>query len=375
VLVVGAGIAGSTAAALLGRDGHDVTLVERADTVRTSGAPVDVRDGAIDVARRLGVEAVLRAADTGVRRVAFVDRDGRRVAETPTRGPGDTDIEIARARLGGVLLASAADVADVVLGEGPENLTADDDGVDVALGGGGRRFDLVIGADGQHSTVRRLAWGPEDHYRRSVGLGIATVPASADVEPDVVLLHNEPGTSTGIHPAGGSPIASFIFRTRAREAPRGPAERTRMLRERYAGVGWRAGELLEHLDERDDVYFDVVARVGVPSWTSGRVTLLGDAASSVTILGEGSSMAMVGAACLADALREAPDVATALARYETAHRPVVARRQRGAGLGAAFLAPRTRLGITARDGLVRLQGLSARARAGSRRRRPPAPSA
>jgi 2-polyprenyl-6-methoxyphenol hydroxylase-like FAD-dependent oxidoreductase len=328
-----------------------VTLVERSSAPRSSGAPVDVRRDALAVVRELGVEERVRAADTGARRIAFVDREGRVRARADLRREASPDIEIARAALGAALLDRAAAVADVVRGDGPRALRADDRGVDVEFEGGAvRRFDLVVGADGQHSTVRRLVWGPEDGFRRPVGLAIATVPVPVDVDPEVVLLHNEPGTSTGIHPAGGRPIASFIFRTDDAAVSR------EELRARYAGVGWRAPELIALAAGADDLYLDTVSRVSVPSWSSGRIMLLGDAASSVTILGEGSSTALLGASRLAAALREEQEPAIALGRYERAVRPEVARRQRGVGLGAAFLVPRTARGIAIRDRLVRLRG-------------------
>lgn len=356
VLVVGAGIAGAAAAALLGRAGHEVTLVERASFPRSSGAPVDVRGAALTVARVLGVEPALRAADTGTRRIVFLDHGGKVQARTSVRKAVSHDIEVARAALGNTLLDVAREHAEVLMGDGPASLASDPDGVEVTFESGAtRRFDLVIGADGQHSTTRRLAWGKEEQFRTPIGLVIATLPVPLDVAPEAVLLHNEPGVSVGIHPAGGRPIASFIFRSHLRDAPHERNAQAQLLRDRYASVSWRAPELLGYLDDYlDDLYFDVVSRVRVPAWFSGRVALLGDAASSVTILGDGSSMAMIGANALSEALNGAPDLRAALRRYEAQHRTIVESHQRGVRLGAAFLAPRTRLGISARNTIVRL---------------------
>jgi 2-polyprenyl-6-methoxyphenol hydroxylase-like FAD-dependent oxidoreductase len=355
ILIVGAGIAGAAAAALLARDGHHVTLVERAEETRSSGSPVDIRGQALEVARRLGVIDQLRAADTGVRRVEFVDRDGRRSAGAQLRSADSPDIEIARAELGRILLAGVPSNAELVMGDTPVELTPDASGVDVRFSRSpDRRFDLVIGADGQHSTTRALAWGDERLFRRPIGLAIATVRLDLELDPELVLIHNEPTVSLALHPAGGHPGAAFIFRTELAEVPTDRAEQQRLLEARYAGVGWRGRELLNLAGRSNELYFDGVSRVRVPRWSTGRIGLLGDAASSVTILGEGSSMALVGAAHLATALAVTDDVTRALERYEATLRPLVERKQRGVRLGMDVLVPKTRAGIAVRDLLVRV---------------------
>jgi 2-polyprenyl-6-methoxyphenol hydroxylase-like FAD-dependent oxidoreductase len=355
ILIVGAGIAGAAAAALLAESGHRVTIVERAGETRSSGSPVDIRGAALDVACRLGVLDQLRAADTGVRRVEFVDRDGRVSAAAQLRAADSPDIEIARAELGRVLVERLPDDVEVVMGQTPVEISQEPQRVDVRFSGmPDRRFGAVIGADGQHSTTRRLVWGDEERFRTPIGLAIATAPFDLELDPELVQIHNEPRVSVALHPAGGHPGAAFIFRTELAEMPTDRAQQQQLLEARYAGVGWRSHELLERTRAIDDLYFDGVSRVRVPRWSTGRVALLGDASSSVTILGEGSSMALVGAARLADALAHDADVPGALRGYEAAHRPLVERNQKGVRLGMDVLVPTTRAGIAARDLLVRI---------------------
>lgn len=356
ILIVGAGIAGSTVAALLGRAGHRVTLVERDDRRRTSGSPVDVRGAALPVVDRLGITDALRESDTGVAHVEFVDDRGRCRARAAMRRDSARDVEISRSALNQVLSDSAADVADFVHADSPTHLEADASGVDVTFESGRRsRFDLVVGADGQHSTVRRLAFGPEAQYASPLGLAIATVPVDARLvsPPDVVRVCNIPEASLSVHPAGGHPGAAFIFRTDTGR-PRDRDRQQRELEQRYAGFGWLAAELLVAAREADDLYYDTVDRVSVPSWSRERVVLLGDAASSITILGEGASMALAGAGALADAIAGTDDVDVAVAAYERDHRPRVTTAQRGASYGAAALVPRTARGIALRNLLVRV---------------------
>lgn len=357
ILVVGGGIAGASIATLLGRAGDRVTLVERDQGQRSSGSPVDVRGSALPVIERLGVASRLREADTGVRFVEFVDQRGRRRARAELRRGGSADIEIGRSALNGILFEAAAGVADVTFADGPERVVPGDEGVDVTFTSGAEsRFDLVVGADGQHSTVRSLAFGPEHAYSRPLGLGIATVPVThAPVSaPDVVQICNLPGASMSVHPAGGHPVAAFIFRTDDRAPAQGREAQQQLLQLHYRNRGWRSQELLQAVSDADDLYFDTVNRVDVPTWHRGRIILLGDAASSITILGEGCSMAIAGAGLLADTLSNVEEIDNALAAFERAHASEVRKKQRGAGYGASVLVPKTRAGIAVRNALLRI---------------------
>lgn len=355
IIIVGAGIAGAAAAAFLGRAGHRVTVLERAAALRTSGSPVDLRGDAIAAVRELGLEPELRAADTGVRQLRLVDSRGRMIAAMRLRRNDSPDIELSRTTLGRALTRTAAAVADLRWGAAPTAIDAHSDGVEVALDDGSTlSADLLIGADGQHSTVRRLLWPAAETSAQPVGLTIATVPAPDAGDPGAVTMHNRPGISLSVHPAGGDPVAAFILRTGDEPAPPTPGARAALLAERYSGMGWRAPELIDRIGGSADVYFDTVSRVRTARWSQARVALLGDAASSITILGEGSSMAVTGAQTLNSALESGDDLPSALAAYERAHRPTVERHQRGAGAGAGMLVPATRLGLALRNAAARL---------------------
>lgn len=357
ILIVGAGIAGTAAAALLSRRGHDVVVLERSEGARSSGSPVDIRGRAHDAVRRLGIESALRARDTGARTVAFVDARGRTITTVGLR-PAPEDIEISRTDLAQVLLGAAGGAVELRYGETFTALAQGGAGVDVTLlSGGQERFDLVVGADGQRSATRHAledAPGQAVTASTSLQLAIATVPLALDiVDPSVVRMHNEPGISLTVHPAGGRPGVAFIFRTA--QAPVGHAARLRLLRAKYGTSGWRAREFLDALDgaPEEDVYFAGVQRVRARRWAFGRVVLLGDAAASLTILGNGSSLALTGAAVLDRALAEEPDIPAALARYEREHRPAAERAQRGASVSAGFLVPRTATGLGIRNLIAR----------------------
>jgi 2-polyprenyl-6-methoxyphenol hydroxylase-like FAD-dependent oxidoreductase len=359
VLISGAGVAGPTLAYWLGRHGFAPTVVERAAGRRSSGNPVDVRGEAMDVAARMGVLPSLRAAATSVSSMALVDASGRRLGRLPVGRTDGTEVEVPRADLAAIMGDAAREQAEFLFGDSITALRQDSRGVDVTFDQGiPRRFDLVVGADGLHSAVRRMLFGPASGYVRHLGLYVATLqlgyPAA---DPSTVLMHNLPGRSVSVHPVNGNAMAAFIFRSPAIAGldNRDTAACKRIVLEAYRGGGWELPRLLDRLSAADDLYFDSVSRVRLPVWSQGRVTLLGDAASCMSLFGNGSSLAITGAETLARALAASPgDHATAFRAYEAEHRVRVRPTQRGRLIAGALLVPATRVGIAARDLAVRL---------------------
>jgi 2-polyprenyl-6-methoxyphenol hydroxylase-like FAD-dependent oxidoreductase len=361
-LISGAGVAGPTLAYWLARAGLRPTVVEQANGQRSSGNPVDVRGPALPVVERMGVVDALRAAATQATGIRFVDASGRlsrRISMPAARSAAGTpEIEVSRADLARILCTAASDDAEFVYDDTVTRLDQDPGGVDVTFETGpARRFDLVVGADGLHSAVRRLAFGPERDFIRHLGVYVATTPlGEPPQEPHDVLLHNTPGRLVAMHPVRGEAGVAFIFRypTVTGFDHRNIAQHRRILAEAYAGEhGWRVPELLARAQRADDLYFDAVSKVVLPSWSIGRVVLLGDAAASVSLFGDGSSMAIAGARTLAAALADGDHVA-AFRRYEAEHRRRTDARGRGAGLIAAMLIPKTRAGILIRNAAARL---------------------
>ncbi|MEZ0366142.1 FAD-dependent oxidoreductase [Mycobacterium sp. pUA109] len=365
VLISGAGIAGSTLAYWLARHGFAVTVVEQAAGQRSSGHPVDVKGPAVAVVERMGIMPQLRAAATQVNRLVFVDAHGHERGGFSMRtfqgSAGDRELEIARADLAAILLSAAGENTRIRWGDTITDLTQTGDGVRVCFERAEpERFDLVIGADGLHSTVRRLAFGPEAAFVRHMGMYLAALPVDQPIRDEhQVVMFNTPGRAFVIHPAAGKPGAGFMFRHPAVPGldRRDLALHKRLVTEAYAGRLGCFGEYLDQLQAADDLYFDAVSRVHLPRWSTGRVALLGDAASSLSLFGDGSTLAIAGAHTLAEELARTPArLSDALARYEQRHRALVKPRQRGFTPAAMLLVPQSQAAIVLRNSVARLLG-------------------
>ena len=362
VLISGAGVAGPTLAFWLARAGFRPTVVERSPGRRSSGNPVDVRGPALPVAEQMGIVTALREAATTVTAMRLIDSRGRRRQRIPTpasrSAAGTMEIEVPRADLATILYGAARDHAEFVFDDTITGLRQDRGGVDVTFERAApRRFDLVVGADGLHSAVRRLVFGPEHQFVRHLGVYVGTLPLSEPVDdPGEALMYNTPGRLISVHPSRDHALLTFIFRGPAIPGfdHRDTALHRRVLLRAYGkDRSWRVPEFLEKVREADDLYFDSVSRVALPSWSRGRITLLGDAAASVSLFGDGSSMAMAGAQTLANALRDA-DPETALRRYEAEHRRRTGAKGRAARFAAALIVPSTRPGIAFRNAAARV---------------------
>jgi len=367
VLISGASVAGPMAAYWLARYGFAVTVVERMPQarVRTSGHAVDLFGPAMDVAEWAGVLPAVMDARTRTDIVSF-QRDGGRSVDVEMRrmvaGVSGRHAEVMRGELANILYEATRNEATYLFDDSIRTMVEEPDGVTVTFERApSDRFDLVIGADGLHSNVRRLIFGPEARFRRFLGgyLAGAALPNYLGLDGRMVVW-NAPGRLAAIFPVRGTTTArgGFLFR-RNEEFPLDNGDvgaQKQALHRVYGNDGWEVPRLLAVVDAADDFYFDSISQIVMDSWTRRRVALVGDAGYSPgPAVGGGTSIAMVGAYVLAQELgRAGRDYPGGLAAYEAGMGALVTTARSIGHSTMATLIPRTRLQVRLMPELLRL---------------------
>ena len=366
ILISGASIAGPTLAYWLHRHGFRPTVVERAPSVREGGYAVDVRGPARDVLARMGLEEAARAANTDTRSTSFLDPRGR-VTATVHGGFGvldPDDLEIMRGDLARILYeATRADVP-YLFDDSVTALEEQREGVLVRFARQpARHFDLVIGADGVRSNIRRLAFGDEAPFVRPLGMAMAifTAPNFLGLDREQ-LMYMSPGKVVSVKSDRGNRDVKVCLFFAAPSDPvaadlhRNADAAKALITEVFAVAGWQFPALLRAMEASPDFYFDLTSQVRMERWSRGRVSLVGDACGCPSPLtGQGTSLALVGAHELARALAEtAGDHTTAFSRYEARMRPFIRGNQDQASRVAASFAPRTRRQLWWRNASLKL---------------------
>ncbi|MER5987820.1 FAD-dependent monooxygenase [Streptomyces sp. NPDC001787] len=339
VLISGSGIGGSALARLLGEQGRTVTVVERAPAPRRGGQAIDIRGVALDVVGRLGLLDRARGARTRMRGMSVLDGDGneihRSTESTFSSGRlGNGDIEVLREDFVRMLHERVGDGAEFLYGDSITALEDAEEGVRVTFERAApRTFDLVVGADGLHSGVRRLAFGAEERFIHHLDMHIAIFGADNFLGLDNWQVWLREGAAGyGIYPVRDNTELRVTFGFEG--GPLGPGARTQeayraLVAARMAPLRWENDRLLKALREAPDFYADAVAQVRMDRWSRGRAVLLGDAGYGASVLsGQGTGLALVGAQVLADELARADgDHTLAFARYEERMRPFVTVNQ------------------------------------------------
>lgn len=371
VLISGAGIAGPTLAYWLAEYGFQPTIVEVAPGLRTGGYVIDFWGAGFEIADRMGLLREIRSKGYMLREVRVVNNEGRRVAGFPaeafSRMTHGRYVSLPRGELSASIFGKIRGRVETIFGDSVDRIVQTQDCAQVVFASGStREFDLVVGADGLHSRVRELVFGPESRFEKYLGYKAAAFGTTGYRSRDelVYVMYTQVGQQVGRF-AMRDDRTMFLF-TFADEDPGSPGDvqsQKALLRRRFEGSGWECEQILAALDAAHDLYFDRVSQIRMDPrqglWTRGRVTLIGDAASCVSLLaGQGTALAMVAAYILAGELgRCRGNYAWAFRRYQELFGPFVLAKQKAALRFAGSFAPKSNLMLFLRNQIFRLMAV------------------
>ena len=363
ILIVGAGVAGPTVAHWLLQGNHEVTIVERASAPREGGYLIDFWGAGFDVAERMGIVPRLSEVGYAVRELREVNDRGQTIARMDpgrvAKSANGRFLSVARSDLAAIILSSLEGRVETLFGDTVDAIEDRDDRVVAHFASSpARDFDLVIGADGLHSSVRRQVFGSESDFERYLGIMVSVFVLDG-YEPRDELV-GVTRTTVGrqvlrFAQRDGSTVVALTFRHDGTSPLGDLTAQQDLLRDQFADMRWEVPEILDRMPDARSFYFDRVSQIRMPTWSRGRVALLGDAAACASLLaGQGSALAMIEGYVLAQALNDpSNDHTAALIEYERTLSSFVRSKQDAAArMGVAF-APRNRFELALRNGAIR----------------------
>lgn len=377
VLISGSGIAGSVFASWLLRahPNANITIVERAPSLRLTGASVDIRSSAVDIIKWMGAEEEIRKHTTKEEGIQFVRGDGTAIGTFGATGRTDiqsftSEFEIFRGALAEVFMRPIQERVTLIFDESVDSFRQLDDGVEVTFRKSKeiKAYDLLVAADGFGSRIRgQMLDKPSREQIHGEGCHVAYFTIKQDLLQGsrlakwynapggrVTLIRPDPSGYVRGHLMNVTTSADTETRDRLNKAlDEGHEAYKKFLEDTFHDVGWLTPEVLKGMRQSDDFYCSLFAQVRSPSLHSGRVVLLGDAGYATP--GFGTSLAIMGGYVLAgELLRHPGNVEAALKQYEKLMLPFAQGSQGGDFNPMPYLNPQTRWGIGIRDVIIRV---------------------
>jgi 2-polyprenyl-6-methoxyphenol hydroxylase-like FAD-dependent oxidoreductase len=371
ILILGAGIAGPTLAYWLAHYGFTPTIIEIAPRLRTGGYLIDFWGAGFEIAERMGLLPQIRSKGYMLQEVRVVNANGDRVAGFPAeaffRNAHGRYVSLPRTELAASIFGKIEGNVESIFGDSVDRIEQTDRLVRVTLKYGGvREFDLIVGADGLHSRIRELAFGPEPQFEKYLGFKVAAFEVEGYQPRDepAYVMYTQVGQQVGrFSLRGDRTMFHFTFADRDVNGPEDVRDQKALLRKRFGKSGWECPQILDALASSSDFYFDRVSQIRMDAqqglWSRGRITLVGDAAFCVSLLaGQGSALAMVSAYILAGELRRANGkYDEAFRQYQKLFGPFVLKKQKAALRLAGSFAPKSKFALFLRNQIFNLMAI------------------
>lgn len=360
-LISGIGIAGPTLAYWLCAQGWDLTLIERAPHFRTSGYVIDFWGSGFEIAERMDLIPDVRKEGYEIKEMRIVNGSGKRVGGFDVgifrEASQGRYITLPRSALAKLIYQKIEGRCETIFGDSITEVTPNRDGVDVAFERAPRRrFDMVIGADGLHSRVRKLVFGDEKRFEKFLGFSVAAVEVRGyqPRDEDIYINFSVPAKHVGRFTLRDNrTLFLFVFPDDGHRSidPHDTQAQKKVLHAEFGHLGWECPQILAAVDSCEEIYFDRVSQIRMDRWSRDRVSLIGDAAFCPSLMaGQGSALAMVSAYVLAGELGKINStIEDSFRRYEQLLHPFILKKQIAAKRFAKSFAPRTRLGLFLRN--------------------------
>lgn len=346
ILISGASFAGLSTAYWMNKMGYKVTIVEIGSQLKTGGTPVDITGNTVEIVKKMGLFEQIKNNRLNLEKWEFKDAEDN-TGYSFFLDQTDEEFEIERDILLKMLHNTIKNDVEFIFNNSITEIDEIDDSVIVTFKDGLKdQYELLFGCDGIHSGVRKIWFGDESKYSHFLGqyFSIAIVDKYL-IKDSTLQLYTEPNKAIMLNTYNNKTDVVFTFRPEKEISYdfRNQSQIKEIVSSQMNGISWRANELQKELLNSTSFYFDKFCQVKMTSWTKGRVALVGDSGYCASpAAGMGGSLAIIGAAALADAFeKNNGDYELAFQSYNKDLRPFIEKVQTSAVEMLGKLLPHT----------------------------------